>query len=326
MRDETEGQARGRRPAAAGRAPKPRQKQQQPTSSSPAAPRRAPRSRAAAVTGDERARRWDLLDHMRAAALDAARYLAARAEDRASLDWQSKSPSDFVTDADTGAEARIHEILIDPPPGWGTGLDIRFVGEETSPDETHGPGITYVVDPLDGTANFLHGYPWYAVSIAALVDGELIAGVVHNVATGDVFSAFSGGGSRLNDRRIAVSEITDPARALLGTGLPFKHHEHVEPYLRSLPRLLRSTAGVRRAGSAALDLCDVACGRFEAFWELSLSPWDMAAGMLIIREAGGLVTDLDGRDAEVALGPVVAGNPAMHGWLLDVLRDEGTAL
>ncbi|HKG94170.1 MAG TPA: inositol monophosphatase family protein, partial [Gemmatimonadaceae bacterium] len=214
-----------------------------------------------------------------------------------------------------------------PPPSWsGTGVDIRFVGEETSPDEAHGPGITYVVDPLDGTANFLHGYPWYAVSIAALVDGELVAGVVHNVATGDVFSAFHGGGARLNDRRIHVSSIDDPARALIGTGLPFKYHEHVEPYMRSLPRLLRSTAGIRRAGSASLDLCDVACGRFEAFWELRLSPWDVAAGMLIVREAGGLVTDLDGRDAEVALGPVVAGNPAMHEWLLDVLRDEGTTL
>lgn len=312
MSEETEGQARRKRGPRAARAAR----------TAPAAPGRGATE---PVTGDERARRWDLLDHMRAAALDAARYLAARAEDRGSLEWQSKSPGDFVTDADTGAEARIHEILADPPPGWGA-EEIRFVGEETSPDEAHGPGITYVVDPLDGTANFLHGYPWYAVSIAALVDGDLIAGVVHNVATGDVFSAFRGGGARLNDRRISVSRITDPSRALIGTGLPFKYHEQVDPYMRSLPRLLRSTAGIRRAGSAALDLCDVACGRFEAFWELRLSPWDVAAGMLIVREAGGRVTDLDGTDAQVALGPVVAGNPEMHRWLLEVLAEEGTRI
>jgi myo-inositol-1(or 4)-monophosphatase len=128
-----------------------------------------------------------------------------------------------------------------------------------------------------------------------------------------------GSGARRNGQPIRVSEIVDPARALLGTGFPFKHREGIEPYMSVLPTIMRQVAGLRRAGSAALDLCDVACGRYDAFWEYRLAPWDVAAGILIVREAGGVVTDLEGRPASVSHGPIVCGNAAMHAWLLEQL-------
>jgi myo-inositol-1(or 4)-monophosphatase len=279
-------------------------------------------ARPALPAGAERHLPW-LVDGMVAAAAEGARYIRARAADLATLAWTAKAPTDFVSEVDTGAEERIRESLADAAAGFGAGLDIRFLAEESAPDTSPGPGITFVVDPLDGTTNFLHGYPEYAVSIGALLDGVLAAGVVHNVATGELFTAVLGGGAYRNGGRISVSSITDPSRALLGTGFPFKYPEHIEPYLRGLPAILRQTAGVRRAGSAALDLADVACGRVDAFWELRLAPWDLAAGLLLIREAGGVATDLAGRDAPVADGPLVAGNPTMHRWLLDIVGDTG---
>ena len=227
------------------------------------------------------------------------------------------------------AEHRIRELVLERVPG------ATVVGEELSPPDpddaarharrAHGVipphGTTFIVDPLDGTTNFLHGYPEYAVSIGVADAGALAAGVVLNVATGETFTAVRGGGAQRDGRPIRVSPITDPARALVGTGIPFKDPGQVEPYLRQLSRLLLETSGIRRAGSAALDLCDVACGRFEAFWELRLAPWDMAAGILMIREAGGVVTDLEGRDAIVDYGPIVAGSPAMHAWLMSRIRE-----
>jgi myo-inositol-1(or 4)-monophosphatase len=265
--------------------------------------------------------RDDALLHTIVDAADAAAsFIRERSASLGSLEWRAKSASDFVSDVDTGAESIITRALSSLPDGWDQATTSRILAEESSPDRSLGTsGIAYVVDPLDGTTNFLHGFPWYAVSIAALVDGALAAGVVHNVPSGDVFSAVARRGATRNGEPIHVSRIDEPARALLGTGLPFKYHEQIAPYLRALPEIMRSTAGIRRAGSASLDLCDVACGRFDAFWELSLAPWDMAAGMLIVREAGGLVTNLDGDDAQVGNGPIVAGNPALHAWLLRVL-------
>ena len=258
---------------------------------------------------------------MTGAAKAAAAYIAGRAEEALYLEWHSKGAADFVTEVDIGAEELLREHLLG---GAKWASDAQFIGEESS-DGASGTsdGLAFVVDPLDGTTNFLHGYPWYAVSIAALLDGATVAGVVQNVPTGEVFAGARGLGAVRNGRPIHVSAVSDPSRALLGTGLPFKHAGHIEPYMRALPSLLRSTAGIRRAGSAALDLCDVACGRFDAFWELSLAPWDMAAGALLVREAGGMVTDLDGRDALVAHGPIVAGNRAMHSWLIGMLDASG---
>ncbi|MGI8499055.1 MAG: inositol monophosphatase family protein [Gemmatimonadaceae bacterium] len=254
------------------------------------------------------------LDAMVAAAQTASRYIATHAGDLAALTWTAKATADFVSEVDLGAEAIIREQLGARFP------DADVLGEELSPGAGTGAGTTFIVDPLDGTTNFLHGYPEYSVSIAALVDDDLRAGVVLTAATGEIFTAGSGGGAYRNGHPIRVSSISEPSRSLIGTGFPFKNLELLEGYLTQLSAVTRQTAGVRRAGSAALDLCDVACGRFEAFWELVLAPWDYAAGMLIINEAGGVVTDLCGRPPGFASGTaIVAGSPVMHRWLLEVL-------
>jgi myo-inositol-1(or 4)-monophosphatase len=177
----------------------------------------------------------------------------------------------------------------------------------------------WVVDPLDGTANFLHGYPQYAVSIAAARDGVLEAGVVVDVTRECCYGAVRGQGAWCAGTRLRVSDLTDPGRALIGTGFPFKRLERLDEYLDQFRRLLPLTSGIRRAGAAALDLADVALGRLDGFWELVLAPWDIAAGMLLVREAGGIVTDLSGRDIGVEHTAVVAGNPAIHRWLLEGL-------
>jgi myo-inositol-1(or 4)-monophosphatase len=158
------------------------------------------------------------------------------------------------------------------------------------------------------------------VSIAALVDDELAAAAVLNVANGELFTATAGGGARLNGQPIAVSTIADPARALIATGFPFKGGEQVDEYVRMLPHIMRETSGIRRAGAASLDLACVAAGRYEGFWELTLAPWDIAAGILLIREAGGIVTDLAGAPARVEHTGIITGNPAMHAWLEEAVR------
>lgn len=258
------------------------------------------------TSGDDR-----LLSGAVAAARAAADVIRARTADAAALAWEEKSPSDFVSEVDRAAEERIGEVLAALVPEAG------LVGEEGSPDlGALANGVVFVADPLDGTTNFLHGFPAYAVSIAALVDGELRAGAILDVTRDELFTATAGGGARCDDRPIRVSSQQVPSRALVGTGFPFKHRALIEPYVRQLPRILAGTAGIRRAGSAALDLASVASGRFDCFWELMLAPWDMAAGLLLVREAGGVVTDLRGEPATIAHGGLVAGNPDMHRWLL----------
>lgn len=258
---------------------------------------------------------------MRAAADAAADLIARHAADRGSLTWEHKGPADFVSTVDRGAEAIVRDALL------GAFPEARFIGEETyDPSATLGAGLAFVVDPLDGTTNFLHGFPWYAVSIGATYAGALVAGVVRNAATGESFVAARGEGAvriaapNAAPERIHVSPIGEPARALVGTGFPFKEVARLDAYQRQFAAVTRATAGIRRAGAAALDLCDVACGRFDGFWELTLAPWDVAAGILLVREAGGLVTTLDGTDAPVAHTAVCAGNPTMHRWLLDTIR------
>jgi myo-inositol-1(or 4)-monophosphatase len=250
------------------------------------------------------------------AAARAAAFIAEHASQLATVTWEHKGPADFVSAVDRGAEDLCRELLLGAYP------DARFLGEESyDPSQGLGDGLAFVVDPLDGTTNFLHGFPWYAVSIGATVAGELVAGVVRNVATGELFTATRGGGATRDGRPIRVSTIADPPRALVGTGFPFKELDRLDGFLRQFAEVTRHTAGVRRPGSAALDLCDVACGRFDAFWELTLAPWDVAAGILLVREAGGVVTDLRGAPARVAHAAICAGNPAMHRWLRDVVRD-----
>lgn len=231
-------------------------------------------------------------------------------------DWDAKDAADFVTAVDRGSEEIIGEALMAGFP------ESTVVGEEFTPGGDTERGLVWVVDPLDGTTNYLHGFPAYAVSIGALLDGDLVAGVVLDVTRDVLYRATAGGGAWCGERRMAVSTITDPRQALLGTGFPFKApaNQHVDRYLRQLRFFLGATSGLRRAGAAALDLAHVADGVFEGFFEYGLAPWDVAAGILLVREAGGVVTHMDGLEAEIIASSFVAGNPAIHGWLLAALR------
>ncbi len=250
------------------------------------------------------------------AAEAAANVIREGARTVRTLEWRTKSAADFVSDVDTAAEEAIRSVVERSVPG------AVVVGEELSPDAAAGTGVAFIVDPLDGTTNFLHGYPEYAVSIAIMIDGRLAAGTVLNVPTGELATATAGGGAYLGAVPLRVSSMENPERALIGTGFPFKHTHLLPTYLPQLAHIIRSTSGVRRAGSAALDLVDVAAGRFDGFWELVLSPWDFAAGIVIVREAGGVVTDLDGREPQLTMTGIVAGNPAIHRWLLQVVAEH----
>jgi myo-inositol-1(or 4)-monophosphatase len=258
-----------------------------------------------------------ILDAMVQAAGAGEAVIQAGAPRIASLHWKSKGPSDFLTEVDTSSEDAIRtqltRLLADD-----IGDPIVF-GEESWTGAAIPPQLCFVVDPLDGTTNFLHGVPVYAVSIAALWDGEPIIGVVRHAAREELYTAIRGAGARLNGERMSVSSITDPARALIATGFPFGAHAELERYARQFVPVARVTAGIRRAGAAALDLAHVAAGRYEAFWELDLAPWDIAAGLLLIEESGGVVTDLQGEPACIETSPLVAGSPRMHAWLLDTL-------
>jgi myo-inositol-1(or 4)-monophosphatase len=250
-----------------------------------------------------------------AAAARAAEVVRAGAERRHTLTWEAKSQFDFVSDVDRASEAALAEIIMQRH------ADATILAEEGSPTAESTRGLVFVADPLDGTTNFLHGVPWYAVSIAALVDGRLAAGAIINIATGALFTATAGGGARHAGAPMRVSTIVEPSRSLIATGLPFSREEEIARYVPMLPAIMRATSGIRRFGAAALDLADVACGRYEAFWELRLSPWDLAAGLLLIREAGGIATTIEGAEAPVAETSLVAGNPSMHRWLLQTLRE-----
>jgi myo-inositol-1(or 4)-monophosphatase len=258
-----------------------------------------------------------LLDAAVIAARAGADYVRERSRDREHLDIREKQAADFVSEVDTGAETLIRELLEQSVPG------AVIVGEELSPGSAIVGETVFVVDPLDGTTNFLHGFPAYSVSIGALVDGALSAGVVLDVPRNLMYSATAGGGAWCEGRPLRVSRIDQPRRALVGTGFPFKSLEFLDEYLVQFDRMTRALAGIRRAGSAALDLAWVASGQFDAFWELRLAPWDIAAGILLIREAGGMVTDLSGTDISPSHTPVVASNELLHEWLLDCLRAGG---
>ena len=250
------------------------------------------------------------------AAERAARVIRDAAPGLAALEWVEKGTADFVTEVDRAAEAAIAETIAASFP------DAVLVGEELTPgDGLFGDGLTFIADPLDGTTNFLHAYPQYAVSIGVLNGRELIAAVVLNVPRGDLFTASVGDGTWLNGEIVRVSTTKNPSRALIGTGFPFKNPDLLDQYARQFIAINRRTAGIRRAGSAALDLADVACGRFDGFWELVLAPWDTAAGLLLVREAGGIVTDASGAPCIPSHGAVVAGNADIHPWLLNAIQE-----
>ncbi len=258
-------------------------------------------------------------------AVEGARAAAAIVRDAAprvhDIVWQEKGATDFVSEVDLAAEMRILDIVRQRVPR------AAILAEETASAMSSGrqrTGVVFVVDPLDGTTNFLHGYPEYAVSIGVLVDGSLAAGVVLDVPANECFTATAGGGAFLDDRFITVSSTGNPQRALIGTGFPFKTPADIAPYQAQMSRVMAGVSGVRRPGAASIDLASVACGRFDAFWETMLAPWDVAAGTLLVREAGGLVTDLGGAPAAVGHTGIVAGSPTMHSWLLRTLQREQT--
>ena len=229
------------------------------------------------------------------------------------LTVQSKSPNDFVTEVDRAAEQAIIEVLRDAFPGHGI---LAEESGESGPESEY----TWIIDPLDGTTNFIHGMPQYAVSIAQTKNGVLEHAVVYDPNTNEMFTASRGAGAFLNDRRIRVSRRTRLNEALIGTGFPFRRFDHVDAYLAMFKELTQKTAGIRRPGAASLDLAYVAAGRFDGFWEMGLSPWDMAAGVLLIQEAGGLVSDLSGEANYLATGNLVAGSPKIFGQLLPIIQ------
>jgi myo-inositol-1(or 4)-monophosphatase len=199
-------------------------------------------------------------------------------------------------------------------PGYG------FLGEEGGRHEGADKTHTWIVDPLDGTTNYLHGIPQFAISIGLERDGVIVAGVVYNPVTDEMYTAERGKGAFLNDRRLRVAARQRLAEAVLCCALPHHGRGDLLQFRKELAAVQDQVAGIRRFGAAALDLAFVAAGRFDAYWERGLSPWDMAAGILLVREAGGYVTDLDGRDAMMTNGDILAGNETIHGATLALLK------
>lgn len=254
----------------------------------------------------------ELLRVATTAAEAAASYLRVAERPDASA-WTLKDSRDFVTEVDRQAETLIRGVLLAATPG------AAILGEELSPELQAQKGLVWIVDPLDGTTNFLHGLPIFAVSIAAALDGELQAGVVVDVPANACFVASKGGGAWLGNDRLQVSPIREPSLAMIGTGFPFKDLSRLDAYLRQFARVLTGTSAVRRPGAAAIDLAWVAAGRYDGFWEQQLSPWDIAAGTLLVREAGGIVTNADGEPELLRQTSIVAGNPSIHAWLRETL-------
>lgn len=257
-----------------------------------------------------------------AVALDAARAAGAvLSRLRGHLDGvefkdsASSRPIDLVTEADRGAEAAVVSHL------RGRFPDDRVIGEEGA-DWAGAAGVdwTWFIDPLDGTTNYVHGLPWFAVSVGALFRGVPVVGVVHAPALGRTWSAAAGQGARVDGRPMRVARAAVLAEGLLATGFPYDRAETAHALVGPVERALRAARGVRRMGAAALDLASVADGTFVGYWEPRLKPWDLAAGVVLVREAGGRVTDYAGRDAVLERGDVVASNGAVHEALLAVVR------
>jgi myo-inositol-1(or 4)-monophosphatase len=233
-----------------------------------------------------------------------------------SISVQVKDRNDFVTEVDREAENEIIRILRKAYP------DHAILAEESG--QTSGNDFQWIIDPLDGTTNFLHGFPQFAVSIALRHKGRLEQAVVYDPLSQELFTATRGGGAMLNERRIRVSNRTSLDGALLGTGFPFKAQHHLDTYLDMFRALFPRSAGIRRAGAASLDLAFLAAGRLDGFWEIGLSTWDMAAGILLIQEAGGLSSDFSGGHNHLESGNLVAGNPKVFAEILKTIRPHVT--
>jgi myo-inositol-1(or 4)-monophosphatase len=250
------------------------------------------------------------------AARKAGRSLVKDFREVENLQASAKGPGDFVSRADIAAEAILKEELMTARPTYG------WLGEETGGTKGEDPTRRWLVDPLDGTTNFLHGLPHWAVSVALEHKGEVVAGVVFDAAKGELFYAEKGVGAYMNDRRLRVSGRNRMIEAIFATGVPFGGRPALPATLQDLARLMPACAGVRRWGAAALDLAYVAAGRFDGYWERGLNAWDIAAGAVIVREAGGFVQGVVEGTNPVETGEVIAGNSALFDPFAAIIRNR----
>ncbi|ODT07510.1 MAG: inositol monophosphatase [Mesorhizobium sp. SCN 65-20] len=259
-----------------------------------------------------------IINVMVQAAMKAGRSLARDFGEVQNLQVSLKGPGDYVSQADRKAEDIIFAELSKARPGYG------FLMEERGAVEGEDSQHRWIVDPLDGTTNFLHGIPVFSISIALERQGQIVAAVVYNPAMDELYTSERGGGTFLNDRRLRVSGRTKLVDAVIGCGVPHLGRGHHGNFLLELRNVMGEVAGVRRLGSAALDLAYVAAGRMDGFWETALSPWDVAAGILLVREAGGFVSDGKGGQDMLEGGSIVAGNELIHKALLKTLKKPVT--
>lgn len=260
-----------------------------------------------------------LLNVMIAAARKAGRALRRDFGEVEKLQVSLKGPANFVSAADHRAEETLFQELSKGRPGYG------FLGEENGRREGADKTHTWIVDPLDGTTNFLHGIPQFAISIALEREGMVVAGLIYNPVTEEMFVAERGKGAFLNEQRIRVASRKRLAEAVIACGLPHHGRPGIPLALRETAAIQGEVAGLRRFGAAALDLAWVAAGRLDGYWERHIQAWDMAAGLILVREAGGFASDCDGSDEMFSKGHIVAGNEAMHKELLQALRDAAKA-
>ena len=252
------------------------------------------------------ATRSAVINVMARAAVRAGRLLVRDFGEVEQLQVSMKGPADFVSAADRKAERALRDDLRKARPAFG------LLMEESGATDGDDPDRRWIVDPLDGTTNFLHGIPHFAISIGLEQDGDLTAGVVYNPVSDELFWAEKGQGAFLNDRRLRVSGRRRLDEALIATGIPFLGHGDAEAFEAELMALMPRIAGIRRFGAASLDLAYVAAGRFDAFWETGLKPWDVAAGIVLVREAGGFVSEIGGGHAPLTAGSILAANSHLH--------------
>jgi len=257
-----------------------------------------------------------LLNVMISAARKAGRSLARDFGEVENLQVSVKGPANFVSTADHKAEDIIFKELSKARPGYGFLMEERGLVEGA--DKTH----RWIVDPLDGTTNFLHSLPLFAISIGLEREGQLIAGVIYNPASDELFTAEKGKGAFLNDRRLRVANRKTLADALVATGIPHRGRPGHPRFLKEMDTVMREVAGIRRSGSAALDLAFTAAGRYDAYWERNLKPWDLAAGIVLMREAGGFVSDLEGSDKMLESGDVLAANSTISKLVLPLVSPK----
>ena len=259
-----------------------------------------------------------LMNVMTAAVLKAGRGLKRDFGEVENLQVSVKGPGDFVTAADKRAEKTLFEELAKARPGYG--FVMEEAGEVEGTDKSH----TWYIDPLDGTTNFLHGIPIFGVSVGLARDGQMIAGIVYNPANDDMFVAERGQGAYLNNRRLRVSGRRNLADCVMGCGIPHlgKRREH-PGFLTEAQKVMNQVSNLRRLGAAALDFCHVAAGRYDGYWERGIQRWDMAAGLVMVKEAGGFVSDCDGGQDMLTKGSVCVGNEYTHPALLDLIKSRG---